>query len=365
MSYKRYWVALAIVIIGSFAVLGGVGRKMISEAPPIPRCLHHRRAASLHRQFHHRWPGCLAVHRRTGNRHSLGSRRLCRARLERRLAAPGIGDPAEHLGCQRRGGQFRRSRSRPAGHLQGSPDSRDADQHLRCRRAIASRSSADRAAAFEQLRAYYTNVFATGRTEYAIPAGALTNAAKQHQLAAFFWWTSWACSTDRPGSETTYTNNWPHEPLIGNVPTSGAVLWSVFSFVGLLAGIGGLVWWYASQEKELVHGPYPEKRSLPRIQTNPVAACDAEILLRGGDPLGRADSDGRSDRALRRRGPGLLWISARQISALRRHAHLASANRHFLDRDVMACHRPLRWPGCQRSRAEVSSGLVSTYSSVR
>ena len=36
MSYKRYWVALAIVIIGSFAVLGGVGRKMISQAPPIP-----------------------------------------------------------------------------------------------------------------------------------------------------------------------------------------------------------------------------------------------------------------------------------------------------------------------------------------
>jgi nitric oxide reductase subunit B len=119
--------------------------------------------------------------------------------------------------------------------------------------------SADRAAAFEQLRAYYTDVFATGRSEYAIPNGALTNPAKQHQLAAFFWWTSWACSTDRPGSETTYTNNWPHEPLIGNVPTSGAVLWSVLSFVGLLAGIGGLVWWYASQEKELVHGPYPEK----------------------------------------------------------------------------------------------------------
>ena len=36
MFYKRYWVALAIVIIGSFAVLGGVGRKMISEAPPLP-----------------------------------------------------------------------------------------------------------------------------------------------------------------------------------------------------------------------------------------------------------------------------------------------------------------------------------------
>ena len=36
MSYKRYWMALAVVIIASFAVLGGVGRKMISQAPPIP-----------------------------------------------------------------------------------------------------------------------------------------------------------------------------------------------------------------------------------------------------------------------------------------------------------------------------------------
>ena len=166
--------------------------------------------------------------------------------------------------------------------------------------------SADRAAAFEQLRAYYTDVFATGRSAYAIPSGALTNAAKQHQLAAFFWWTSWACSTDRPGSETTYTNNWPHEPLIGNVPTSGAVLWSVLSFVGLLAGIGGLVWWYASQEKELVHGPYPEKRSVPCVQANAVAACDFEVFLRGGDPLGRADFDGRLDCSLRSRGTGFF-----------------------------------------------------------
>ena len=36
MSYKRYWLALAAVIVASFAVLGTVGRKMISQAPPIP-----------------------------------------------------------------------------------------------------------------------------------------------------------------------------------------------------------------------------------------------------------------------------------------------------------------------------------------
>src|SRR5436305_11865717 len=36
MNYKRYWLALAAVILVSFAVLGTVGHKMISHAPPIP-----------------------------------------------------------------------------------------------------------------------------------------------------------------------------------------------------------------------------------------------------------------------------------------------------------------------------------------
>jgi nitric oxide reductase subunit B len=36
MSYKRYWLALVIVVVASFAVLGGEGRRMISQAPPLP-----------------------------------------------------------------------------------------------------------------------------------------------------------------------------------------------------------------------------------------------------------------------------------------------------------------------------------------
>ena len=59
---------------------------------------------------------------------------------------------------------------------------------------------------------------------------------------AFFFWTSWASATTRPGHTITYTNNWPHEPLIDNVPSSGNVLWSIVSVVLLLAGVGALVW---------------------------------------------------------------------------------------------------------------------------
>src|SRR5262245_16694363 len=37
MQYTRLWIALAVVIIGSFAVLGGVGIRAVRQAPPIPQ----------------------------------------------------------------------------------------------------------------------------------------------------------------------------------------------------------------------------------------------------------------------------------------------------------------------------------------
>jgi nitric oxide reductase subunit B len=50
-------------------------------------------------------------------------------------------------------------------------------------------------------------VFASGRSEYAIPAGALADAEKARQMGAFFFWTSWVASTNRPGEQISYTQN--------------------------------------------------------------------------------------------------------------------------------------------------------------
>lgn len=36
MEYRKLWIALAVVISGSFIVLGSAGYKMISGPPPIP-----------------------------------------------------------------------------------------------------------------------------------------------------------------------------------------------------------------------------------------------------------------------------------------------------------------------------------------
>lgn len=67
---------------------------------------------------------------------------------------------------------------------------------------------------------------------------------------AFFHWSTWAASANRPGKIYTYTNNWPHEPLIDNVPTSSNIFWSIISVILLLASIGTLVWYYSFKKEE-------------------------------------------------------------------------------------------------------------------
>jgi len=256
MSYKRYWWALALVIIGSFIVLGGEGRKMISGAPPLPD-VYTTDGQLL-------FTGS-SITDGQGVWQSIGGQEIGTVWGHGAYVAPDWSADWLH----RESEFLLQTWAVRAGAVNFGSLNLDQQAVLKARLIrdmrtntyAASNNSvtidADRAAAFNQLGSYYADVFANGRAAYAIPHGALTNVAKQHQLAAFFWWTSWAASTERPNSTTTYTNNWPHEPLVANALTSGALLWSILSIVGLLAGIGGMVWWYASQEKALVHGPYP------------------------------------------------------------------------------------------------------------
>jgi nitric oxide reductase subunit B len=113
-----------------------------------------------------------------------------------------------------------------------------------------------RAEAFTSNLAHYSDVFANGNTHYAIPAGAVTDPARLRQLSAFYFWTSWAASTNRPNDHITYTNNWPYEPLVSNRATGDAVVWTGVSIIMLLAGISAMAWWYASR-REAEEEPVP------------------------------------------------------------------------------------------------------------
>jgi len=124
--------------------------------------------------------------------------------------------------------------------------------------------SADRAAVMAQVAGHYDALFGEStdpaiiklRDAYALQDRAIPDATRRTQLTAFFWWTSWSCGTERPGNSITYTNNWPHEPLIGNVPSSANLLWSLISVVVLIAAIGGLVYWQShNQDNEVLTAP--------------------------------------------------------------------------------------------------------------
>ena len=111
-----------------------------------------------------------------------------------------------------------------------------------------------RAAAIAKTAAYYSDLFTDGspaadhaRELYAMPRDAVLTGDEAHALGAFFFWTAWATSAERPGDTISYTSNWPHEPLVGNTPPGSIFLWTFISIFALLGGIGGLVWYYARE----------------------------------------------------------------------------------------------------------------------
>ena len=136
--------------------------------------------------------------------------------------------------------------------------------------------SAEVTDAFNEISKHYGGLFTNNpklnklRESYAIPKDAIKDPARLKPLNSFFFWTAWAAVTNRPGKEITYTNNWPHEELVGNEPTSSLILWTGFSVVLLIAGIGLLAFYYASSRKdETEPEQYPEKDPLLGLTPTP------------------------------------------------------------------------------------------------
>lgn len=110
--------------------------------------------------------------------------------------------------------------------------------------------------AFHKTKEYYLSLFSNTqdlretRKAYAIHEEVLPSLERREKMMAFFHWSTWAASANRPGKDHTYTNNWPHEPLIDNVPTKENIFWSIISVILLLASIGFLVWYYSFKKEE-------------------------------------------------------------------------------------------------------------------
>ncbi|MFL6549048.1 MAG: nitric-oxide reductase large subunit [Povalibacter sp.] len=132
--------------------------------------------------------------------------------------------------------------------------------------------SADRAAAIRQVAQHYTALFGNDpamldlRKAYAMKNGTVVDADNREALTAFIWWSAWSAVTQRPGKAISYTNNWPHDSLVGNEPPSHLLMWTVFSVLFLIAGIALLGWHHARQhESEPATLPASDPLALVRV----------------------------------------------------------------------------------------------------
>jgi nitric oxide reductase subunit B len=278
MTTRRLWIILGLVLLGTFFTLGWFGREVYRQSPPIPE-----RVVT---------PGGRVLFTRDriqeGQRawQSMGGQQVGSIWGHGPYQAPDWTADWLHreavalldaYAAER--GRVRFSELTPV--EQGGLRERLRREMRQNRYDPASGTltvSEQRAAAIAATASHYEALFGDGpalrdlRSSYAIAEGAVPDPERRIAMAAFFFWTAWAATTERPGSAVTYTNNWPHEPLVGNHPTSANLMWSIISVVLLLAGIGAMVWFKARRDQQ--HRP-----ATPPL-TDPLAALTVTPSMR-------------------------------------------------------------------------------------
>ncbi|MDE1931111.1 MAG: cbb3-type cytochrome c oxidase subunit I, partial [Alphaproteobacteria bacterium] len=70
------------------------------------------------------------------------------------------------------------------------------------------------------------------------------DAASAAKTADFIVYSALTTVARRPGSDVSWTQNWPYEPLIGNVPTSSTFIWTWISFCFTFFCFGAVLFAY-------------------------------------------------------------------------------------------------------------------------
>lgn len=102
-----------------------------------------------------------------------------------------------------------------------------------------------RAYASSQLVDYFEQYFAKSTS---LPPAYVT-AEDARALTAFFFWGAWVCSTERPGKTYSYTHNWPYDKEAGNLPETPVIFWTIVGSLGLVIGLGVVLFYHGRLEK--------------------------------------------------------------------------------------------------------------------
>ncbi len=275
ISYRKLWIGLALVLVIGFGILGFTGREVYRQAPPLPGEIVSE-------------DGTLLMTRESildGQQawQSAGGQQIGSIWGHGAYQAPDWTADWLHRECMSLLDIWSRREQGRAFDDLGADDRAVLERRLRDEMrtnafdAKADRLvlSADRVEAVRRTAAHYRGLFSDDyeyrdlREAYAMQEGVLRDPERLERLTDFFFWTAWAAATERPDSAVTYTNNWPHEPLIDNEPSSANVLWSILSVIILLAGIGTLVWWKAFRDRDEEPLQAPSEDPLGRVTLTP------------------------------------------------------------------------------------------------
>ncbi|HBG57342.1 MAG TPA: nitric oxide reductase large subunit [Porphyromonadaceae bacterium] len=261
MSQKKLWIALAAVIVVSFAVLLFYGNQIYQQAPPVPEQVVDETGKLLFtgreiKEGQNIWQ-------------SIGGQEIGTVWGHGAYVAPDW--TADYL---HREAQFLLNKwsEETYGNLFDSlSNEQKATLQSRLQSFLRRNTydeasgilviSAERYEAFLHNKAHYAGLFMNSpalnelRASYAIAKNTIKTEERMDKMVQFFFWASWACVTNRPGQEITYTHNWPPDDQIGNVPTSDLILWTGFSIIMLLIGIGIMIFVQARARQEEILKP--------------------------------------------------------------------------------------------------------------
>ncbi|PID81409.1 nitric oxide reductase large subunit [bacterium DOLZORAL124_64_63] len=276
MAYRKLWITLALVVGISFAVLGWFGREIYRQAPPVPQRVVTEDGRVLFtgddiRDGQNVWQS-------TGGQ-ELGTVWGHGAYVAPDWSADWLHREAVHIREQWARENF--GREFAALDL-GEQAALDARLQAQLRKNTYNPQTGDmvvsteRAAAMAAVAKHFQGLFGDDpalahlREAYAMRTPTLEDADRLNDLTAFFFWTAWACVTERPDSDITYSSNWPPDATVGNRPPSSLVLWTGFSVILLLAGIAALGWHHATnRDHELDPATLPASDPLTALQPTP------------------------------------------------------------------------------------------------
>jgi len=276
MGYKKLWIGFIAVIVVSFAVLGYFGAEIYWKAPPVP----NRVVTTTGRVVF------TGQDIKDGQNvwQSMGGQEVGTIWGHGSYVAPDWSADWLHRESEYILNHWAQS---DFGYtFDDLPQEQQAMLRVRLQEMLRTNTydpdtgdlviSEDRAAAIRAISRHYTGLFMNDpalddlRDAYAIPANSIKDMGRMSEMNTFFFWTSWAAVTNRPGSDVTYTNNWPPEELVGNKPTGSLILWTGFSVILLIAGIGLLAFYYASGRRdEIDHEDLPTQDPLLGLKPTP------------------------------------------------------------------------------------------------